>query len=96
MKYSFNLVANGRISYKKFWITYFAKRNLVWLGKKYSNNRPYYYFETLKSISRALLDVLMYDDNKVKRMRLIVHAYLDGIRGNFDNKKPKKILYGQG
>lgn len=84
-----------RISYEKFWITYFAKRNLVWLGKMYSNNRPYYYFETLKSISRSLLDVLMYDDNKVKRMCLVVHAYLDGLRGNFDNKKSKKILYGQ-
>jgi hypothetical protein len=41
-----------------------------------------------------IADILLYDDHKLKRINLVTQAYNAGLKGNFDNEKPKKILYG--
>ena len=43
----------------------------------------------------SIAGVMLYDDNKVRRIMLISSAYIDGLRGNFDNDRPKRILYGK-
>jgi len=83
-----------RIPYEKFWLTYYGKRNLVWLGKKYSTNKLNFYLGFIKSLSRSILGVLLFDDNKFKRTKFIINAYIDGLKDNFDNEKPRRILYG--
>ena len=82
-----------RIPYNKFWLTYYGRRNLVWLGKKYSTSKLNFYFGMLKALIRSVIGVILFDDNKLKRIKLIVSAYIDGLKGDFDNKKPKRILY---
>jgi len=82
-----------RIPYNKFWLTYYGRRNLVWLGKKYSTNKLNFYFGMLKTLIRSVTGVILFDDNKLKRIKLIVSAYIDGLKGDFDNEKPKRILY---
>jgi GT2 family glycosyltransferase len=83
-----------RVPYERYWLTYFQRRNLVWLGKTYSTNKMNFYLGTLQSILRLISGVLRFDDNKIKRISMLIAAYIDGLRGNFDNEKPKKILYG--
>jgi len=83
-----------RIPYNKFWLTYYGRRNLVWLGKKYSTNKLNFYFGILKTLIRSVIGVILFDNNKLRRIKLIVNAYIDGLKGNFDNEKPKRILYG--
>jgi len=83
-----------RVSYNKFWLTYYGRRNLVWLGKKYSTSKLNFYLGMLKTLIRSVIGVILFDDNKLKRIKLIVSAYIDGLKGNFDNEKPKRILYG--
>lgn len=83
-----------RIPYENFWLTYYQRRNLVWLGKEYSTSKINFYLGTINSFLRFLSGVLRFDDNKIKRIIFIFNAYIDGLRGNFDNEKPKKILYG--
>jgi len=39
------------------------------------------------------LGIILFDDNKLKRIKFIINAYLDGLQGKFDNKKPKLLLY---
>jgi len=82
-----------RVLYNKFWLRYYGIRNLTWLGRKYSTNKLNFYFRMLKTLIRSIIGVILFDDNKLKRIKLIVSAYIDGLKGNFDNKKPKRILY---
>jgi len=82
-----------RVPYDKFWLSYYGMRNLVWLGKQYSTSKFNYYLGLISNLIKSLLNVLAYDDNKIKRICFVFLSYVDGIRGNFDNEKPKKILY---
>jgi hypothetical protein len=41
----------------------------------------------------SIVGIIVYDDYKLKRTKLITSAYLDGLNNVFDNKKPKNILY---
>jgi GT2 family glycosyltransferase len=84
----------ARISYDKYWLSYYGIRNLVWLGKNYSISKLLFYAGLFKNYTLNIIDILLWDDNKAKRIIFITNAYADGLRGSFDNKKPKKILYG--
>lgn len=84
-----------RVPYDKFWLTYYGRRNLVWLGKNYSTNIINFYIGMLKAFLRSIIGILLYDDNKFRRIKFVANAYIDGLKGNFDNEKPKRILYGK-
>ncbi len=93
LKSKFLLKNSRRIEYKKYWLSYYSKRNLVWLGKQYTNNKILFYLKMLKSLIRHVIPVVLFDDNKFKRIQLLINAYIDGLKGVFDNDKPKRILY---
>jgi len=82
-----------RKSFEKFWLVYYGIRNLTWLGKQYSENKLSFYFQMLKSMIRPIMGVILFDDHKIKRIHLILAAYWAGLKGDFDNEKPKRILY---
>ena len=82
-----------RQSFDRFWLSYYGMRNLVWLGKQFSKNKLLFYISMLKSLIRLIMGVVLYDDHKLRRIRLILEAYKNGLIGNFDNSIPKKILY---
>jgi GT2 family glycosyltransferase len=83
-----------RKKFNELWLAYYDIRNFVWLGKKYSENKFLFYYKLVKNLFKQILAVVLIDDNKFKRIRFIINAYLDGLVGNFDNEKPKRILYG--
>jgi len=82
-----------RRDFSKLWLTYYGKRNLVWLGRKYSKNQVLFYYHMTKKLPREILGIILFDDHKFKRINFVINAYLDGLRGKFDNDKPKKLLY---
>jgi len=82
-----------RTPYDKLWIKYYGRRNLIWLGKKYSINKFNFYCIGFWTYLHSIVGIIVYDDYKLKRIKLITNAYLDGLNNVFDNKKPKKILY---
>jgi len=82
-----------RVPYDKFWLNYYSMRNLVWLGKQYSTNKINFYLGLGKNFIKSIIGVLVYDDKKLKRIHFIVNSYIDGLKGIFDNEKPKRILY---
>ncbi|MGC9121183.1 MAG: glycosyltransferase family 2 protein [Sulfurihydrogenibium sp.] len=82
-----------RIEFSKFWLSYYGMRNLVWLGKQYCENKLLFYIQMLKSLVRHILGIIIYDEHKYKRIKLVLSAYFDGLKGEFDNSKPKRILY---
>lgn len=83
-----------RHPYKKLWLTYFYFRNTSWIGFKYGNNRIRLYYEILIKFFAIIVGIIIYDDHKIKRINFFKEAFLDGLKGNFDNEKPKKLLYG--
>lgn len=87
-------IKSYRIPYDKLWLTYFSKRNLIWLGKKYSQKKINYYLILIRDFLKSFSGIILYDGNKWKRIKFLVNCYLDGLKGIFDNKKPQKILYG--
>jgi len=83
-----------RKKFNELRLAYYGIRNLVWLGKKCSENKFLFYYKLVKNLFKQILVVIVIDDNKFKRIRFIINAYFDGLVGNFDNEKPKRILYG--
>jgi GT2 family glycosyltransferase len=68
---------------------YFSLRNLTWVGRKYHRSAAIFAWATLVSWARASLSVMIFDrDQRMRRLGLIAAAYLEGLRGRFDNDKP--------
>lgn len=84
----------GRVNYSDYWIKYYGIRNHIFLAKKRSASKFYFYSGLCLSFLRAVAGVLLYDDCKVKRLNFLFNAYFDGLKGVFNNKKPKELLYG--
>lgn len=80
------------VPYEKLWLRYYGLRNHTWLRKRNMNPLLFYIF-LLRAIPLSLLGQIISMDNVIKRCRFILSAYYDGIRGNFNNEKPKKLLY---
>jgi len=83
----------ARMYYEKYWLNYFSIRNTIWILKR--NRKPTLYFWIVLVISWFFnnLLIILFDDNKSKRLNFLTSAYNDGLKGNFDNEKPKEILY---
>ena len=83
----------ARTYYENYWLNYFLVRNTIWILKR--NRKPILYFWIVLIIAWFFNNflILLFDDNKYKRLIFLTSAYKDGLKGNFDNKKPRKILY---
>ncbi|MCK8490959.1 glycosyltransferase family 2 protein [Spirosoma sp. RP8] len=81
----------------KLWIRFYGIRNSVWLKREpWSDLKPIHKARLtgsfIKTLSAQLLNVILHDDHKVKRIKFYTAAYLDGWFGVFDNEKPRVIL----
>lgn len=94
-KKSFLGMQVDRRPYEKLWINYFMQRNLIWLGRKYSQNKTSLYTTIIKNYLMTLIGIILFDDHKLNRIKFYTNAYSDGFKSIFDNKKPKRILYGE-
>lgn len=83
-----------RIRFERYWISYYAPRNYVWLARRYAERRPMIFWLVTLNLLRRIAGILMHDDHKLRRIRFVVSQIVDGFRGVFDNDKPKRILYG--
>lgn len=84
-----------RRSYKSYWTIYFLYRNLTWLGKNYTKNKSSLYLDVVLKYIYHLITIILLDDHKKKRIHLLTSSFSDGLKGNFNNQKPKRILYGE-
>lgn len=82
-----------RVKYNNYWLNYYAVRNNIWLLKKYRRPVLFIWIILLYSWLISTLAIILFDDHKIKRVKFFTSAYLDGLNNNFDNEKPKRILY---
>lgn len=79
-----------RIHQDKLWSRYYGYRNLAWLiGQKAVPTRM---STLLKWHARLIIGVILYDDNKLSRLRFWNSALIDGLTGRFDNEKPRRWM----
>lgn len=83
--------ASLRKPFNSLWLSYYGMRNLIYL-KKVECGFFVAFLTTLKVTLRSSIGILLFDDNKLKRIKFVINACLDGLNGNFDNERPKKIL----
>jgi GT2 family glycosyltransferase len=84
----------NRIKYERLWLKYFGLRNSVFIAFKYGKGYKKY-FLAFKLYFDLIKDILLYDDEKWTRLVFATSSFFDGVRGNFDNEKPSKILKGK-
>lgn len=95
VKYALNRKSE-RAPYERLWLSYYGRRNLTWFGIHYTKYNINFYVGLLKLAIKNIVGILIYDDHKMRRIKFLINAHLDGLRGKFDNKKPRIILYGSG
>ncbi|MGF6992017.1 glycosyltransferase family 2 protein [Paraburkholderia sp. GAS32] len=79
-----------RIPYDRLWITYFGYRNSIWMRFNVSSMLAIRFVSM--TLSRKIVGVIFYDDHKIARLKFWCSAAWDGLRGRFDNRKPKLIV----
>lgn len=82
----------SRIPLSKMWLQYYGIRNLISIARKYSTNKMKLYIDIFISVIRSIVGIILYDSDKIKRIKFILSRVWDGLNDNFDNEKPKKIL----
>ena len=82
------------VPFENLWLNYYGIRNLIYLGTIYSKRKVKFYVSLFRNFVLMVGGILLLSDNKYRRLKFLINAYLDGFRGRFDNDKPLRILYG--
>jgi rhamnopyranosyl-N-acetylglucosaminyl-diphospho-decaprenol beta-1,3/1,4-galactofuranosyltransferase len=85
----FGLESN-RVPLDKLWLSYFSLRNLLWIRRAECGNLLAATFAARQYL-RCLLGILMFDSNRLVRLRFYWNAISDAWRGVFDNEKPRRL-----
>lgn len=80
------------IPYDKLWISYFWHRNMVWLYKTHTKGSLKALFYASAFYGRSIIKALLLGDHKIRRLLFFTGSFIDGMRGVFDNGRPKRIL----
>ncbi|HNS26150.1 MAG TPA: rhamnosyl transferase, partial [Methanobacteriaceae archaeon] len=81
------------VPFDALWLTYLDTGNYVWLNHKYTKSRWAFYRFLVEGYLYQFVWIVLAGDHKYRRVSLLTQAWIDGWRGNFDNFKPRKILY---
>lgn len=78
---------------KGFSFEYYGHRNYAWIQEHYCKNPVTRYVKLLARLGAFAAAVLAFDrDRRWLRIKILGKANLDGIRGNFDNGFPKRLI----
>jgi GT2 family glycosyltransferase len=83
------------VPYNELWKGYYSVRNIVYLRRLYPANKFKSIVKELILLCGRMARAILFEDYKLKMLHFYVSAFVDGLRGVFDNEKPKKILYGK-
>ena len=86
------LKKGNRTNFNSYWLAYYGLRNLIYI-RKTEFGLATAIISSIFIFSRQLAGIILFDDNKLKRIKFVLSAFCDGMKGVFDNEKPKKILY---
>ncbi|WBF08437.1 glycosyltransferase family 2 protein [Methanothermobacter thermautotrophicus] len=84
------------VPYDKLWLRYYGIRNQTWLRRKEMGRGRFFIFMIRAVLLSAAAQIIagIITEKPFRRARFVLSAYVDGLRGRFDNEKPRRILYG--
>lgn len=81
------------IPIENFYRYYFAYRNLIYIGRLYGTNRFKFFSGLLIQLIKLFIGILLFDDNKIKRILTLIRAVHDGFKINLQEfQKFSKIV----
>jgi rhamnopyranosyl-N-acetylglucosaminyl-diphospho-decaprenol beta-1,3/1,4-galactofuranosyltransferase len=80
------------IPYEHFWKRYFTYRNFVWMSRRFGTRRVRVYTGLVALYGFLVCCTLLFETRRLRRISLLTHAFLDGLRGRFDNTKARRVL----
>ena len=83
-------MTSARVPLDKLWLNYFSLRNLIWMRRQHCGPVPALLY-ALRQYSRAALGILVFDSERLVRLRFYFCAISDAWRGIFDNERPKRL-----
>ena len=83
------------VPYPGFWKRYFVYRNFVWLSWRYAPSRLKALFGLLGLYGFLVIATMTHETRRLRRTFMLTCAFIDGLRGRFDNARPWRVLYGQ-
>jgi hypothetical protein len=84
-----------RAPISSYWRTYYSLRNSLYIGKKYSKGKFFFYIRVILHIIkglRSLVLILLIDDHKWDRLKIRFLPYWHGLRGELG----KRVEYKNG
>jgi len=84
--------SKNRIRFEMLWLKYFGLRNSIYTARTYAKS-PRVWWDILVLYTTLVKDIVLYDDRKWLRLKFATHSVVDGLRGNFDNTKAKRLLH---
>ena len=86
-----------RYKYENYWMNYFTFRNYFWLLNRYLKPKRLILCSIIADLQTESRRILLYDDYKIKRLSLLLKAFLDAMNNKLDINliKIKQYLYGK-
>jgi len=85
-----------RDPYERYWLRYYTIRNMTWIALQVTASRWKTLWHVVRLFIRSIVGVMLFDDHRWRRLRLVWAMYWDGVKGDFaDLWKPRRILYGE-
>lgn len=81
---SFLWIKRKRTNILEYIFSYFDKRNLVYVHKKYNSNN-FKNLDIIIYLIKSTIAIILLDDHKLLRLNVLWSAYLDGLFCNFRN-----------
>jgi rhamnopyranosyl-N-acetylglucosaminyl-diphospho-decaprenol beta-1,3/1,4-galactofuranosyltransferase len=80
--------------FEKLWLSYYGLRNYIWINKMYNEGSSWNFHKYFASnYLKQVIWILIAGDNKYKRIVFLTNVFYDALTDNFQNNKPKEILY---
>ncbi len=86
-----------RHKYENYWMNYFTFRNYFWLLDRYLKSKRLIFCSIIADLQRESRRIILYDDYKIKRLGLLLRAFLDAMKDKLDINliEIKQHLYGK-
>jgi rhamnopyranosyl-N-acetylglucosaminyl-diphospho-decaprenol beta-1,3/1,4-galactofuranosyltransferase len=81
---------SDRVPIDKLWLNYFSLRNLLWLRRKHCGS-PVAAGFAVRQYLRFCVGILVFDSDRLIRLRFYWNAISDAWSGVFDNDKPRRL-----
>lgn len=79
-------IQSTRKSIEGYWISYYAPRNLIVTINENYPNKFIVFIKALKYYFKQIIGIMLFDDYKYKRVKLLTKSYSDGFMGNLERR----------